>query len=372
MENYGASLNLEDHIRLIDFEESAARVLPTSAWDYLQTGAGAGSVTVENRNIWDRVHLVPRVLSGVSEPDTCVRILGRTWQHPIALAPIAAHGVFRDGAEIETAKGANAADSTLTLSTHGSVGIKEFGLAQQKPWWFQLYIHRDRNVTSRLVKEAHEFGAEAIVLTVDTPVAGYRDQDRKSFAGSPQRLTPGQPDSVYPNLFDLHRFEDQLPRHRKVLDPVLDPGVTWKDIEWLNSISSLPIIAKGVLHPLDALRLANSGVSGIVVSNHGGRNLDGGVNSLRQLQGIRNELGSDFLILYDGGITRGSHICKAISLGANAIFIGRPFIWGLSVFGASGVQRVVEILQTELETTMILCGARNLGTLIDQPVSFDL
>lgn len=364
--------SLEEHIRVIDFEESASHVLPPAVWNYLQTGAGAGSAAAENRKVWDKFHLVPRVLTGVSNPETQLCILGREWPHPIALAPVAAHGAFSEGAEIESATGANNAKSTLIVSTHGSLSIKEFGSNQHEPWWFQLYIHRDRSVTTRLIMEAHQYGAEAIVLTVDTPVAGYRDQDRKSFVGSAQRLTPGQPDSIYPNLFDLIRFDDQLPRHRKVLDPVLDPEVTWEDIDWLLSISKLPIIVKGVLHPLDAARLSKSGVSGLVVSNHGGRNLDGGINALRQLQTIRGEIGKDFLILYDGGITRGSEICKAITLGADAVLIGRPYIWGLSTFGSAGVQRVVEILQTELETTMILCGAKDLKSLAEQTPTSDL
>jgi 4-hydroxymandelate oxidase len=362
----------DEHIRVIDFEESASHVLSPAIWNYLQTGAGAGSATSENRKIWDKYHLVPRILAGVSKPETQVHILGREWVHPIALAPIAAHGVFHKGAENESAAGSNAAKSTLIVSTHGSLGVKEFGSNQKEPWWFQLYIHRDRSVTTRLIREAHQYGAEAIVLTIDTPVAGYRDQDRKSFVGSPKRLTPGQPDSIYPNLFDLERFDDQLPRHRKVLDPVLDPKITWEDIDWLLSISKLPIIVKGVLHPLDAVRLSKYGISGLVVSNHGGRNLDGGTNALRQLQAIRGALGKEFLILYDGGITRGSEICKAITLGADAVLIGRPYIWGLSTFGSAGVQRVIEILQTELETTMILCGAQDLKFLAGQTLTSDL
>jgi len=363
---------LDSHIRLIDFEQSAAQVLSAATWNYLQTGAGLGTAAIENRNIWNKFHLVPRVLSGVSHPNTKVCILGREWIHPVALAPVAAHGVFREGAELVTAQGAHDANATLIVSSHGSVSLREFGINQTEPWWFQLYIHRDRKVTARLVQEAVDYGAEAIVLTVDTPVAGYRDQDRKSFVGSGQRLTPGQPDSSYPNLFDLARFSDGLPRHRQVLDPVLDPELTWEDIDWLISISKLPIIVKGVLHPLDALQLSNSGVSGLVVSNHGGRNLDGGINSLRQLQAIRIAVGKEFLVLYDGGITRGSEICKAIALGADAVLIGRSYIWGLSTFGAAGVQRVLEILQTELETTMILCGAKDLKSLGTQTVISDL
>lgn len=364
--------DLDNHVRVADFEESASKVLPIASWNYLQTGAGDGATSQTNREIWSRVQLIPRVLRGITNPDTTTVILGRTWQHPIALAPVAAHGAFHSNAELETGAGAINSGTTLIVSTHGSLSLKDFSDNHKGPWWFQLYIHRDREVTKRLVEEAHLFGAEAIVLTVDTPVAGYRDQDRKTFVGSTKRLTPGQPDSSYPNLSDLERFDDGLPRHRKVLDPVLDPSVTWEDLNWLISVSKLPIIVKGILHPHDAKKLKDAGAAGLIVSNHGGRNLDGGVNALTQLSKIRDEIGISFPILYDGGITRGSHICKALALGANAILIGRPYIWGLGTFGALGVQRVVETLLTELETTMILCGAKDLASITTEMITSDL
>ena len=353
--------DLEQHVRLIDFEYSASKLLAASSWDYLQTGAGAGSSAQRNRDLWEGIKLIPHVLRGVSNPSTQVKILGRTWSHPICLAPVASHGAFHPGAEIESQLGAASANATLIVSTHGSLSIKEFSIGIEQPWWFQLYIHRDRAMSEKLILEAQTCGAEAIILTIDTPVAGYRDQDRKSFVGTSQRLTPGQPDSSYPNLVGLKGFEDNLPRHRKVLDPVLDPEVTWKDIEWVLSVSKIPVIVKGVLRPEDATRLLSLGVSGLVVSNHGGRNLDGGISALVQLPFIRRAVGENALLLVDGGITRGSDIVKALSLGANAIMIGRPYIWGLSCFGAAGVQRVIEILQSELETTMILCGMSSIG-----------
>lgn len=352
--------SIEELINVLDFEVESSRNIDLPFWNYLATGAGDGHGVLENCNSWSDHKIVPRVLRGVTHPDMQVKVLNRFWEHPIGLAPIASHGLYDAHGEISTQIGAQDSGSTLQLSTHSTIGIEEFATVTNYPWWFQLYIHRDRAVTTELLEKAAINRAEAIVLTVDTPVAGYRDLDRRTFTNSSARLTPGQPDSDYPNLSGLTRYSDSRPRHMKVLDPVLDPSISWKDLEWLLSNSKLPILVKGISHIDDAKLALKMGVEGLIVSNHGGRNLDGAATSALQILEIRQAVGNEPLIFVDGGIRRGSDIFKAVALGANAVLIGRPYMWGLSLFGASGVQRVVEILRTELETTMILAGANSL------------
>ncbi len=356
-------MELESHTRLIDFKVSSDQVLELPARNYLSTGSGDGSSTIANLDSWKSFSIVPRVLSGIANPDLSQSIFGRKWSIPIALAPIASHRIFHESAEFGSMESAATADATFIMSAHSSISLASFPGSFDNPWWFQLYVHRNCDFTENLVMQAENSGAEAIVLTVDTPVAGYRDQDRKTFIGSSPRLTPGQPDSVYPNLLGLNRFEDQRPVHRKILDPVLDPSLDWHDLEWLIALTRLPVIIKGVLHQEDAKRAADVGVAGIVVSNHGGRNLDGVVTPARQLPTIRKALGDSYPLFVDGGILRGADIAKAVALGADAVLIGRPYIWGLSAFGSLGAQRVIEILTTELETTMILSGCSNLNQL---------
>lgn len=351
---------MDELITLLDFEKECFANIDEASWNYLATGAGDGRSVIANTNFLNEIQILPRVLKGHSHPDLSLDILGRKWEHPIGLAPVAAHGAYNIYGELETQEGAENSGTTLMLSTHSTYPIQKFAESTNYPWWFQLYIHRDRKITSELIDRAFELKAEAIVLTVDTPIAGYRDLDRKTFLGSSARLTPGQPDSSYPNLMDLVRYEDGRPKHMKVLDPVLDPSLTWKDLEWLISKSNLPVIVKGILHSEDAFKVKEMGASGLIVSNHGGRNLDGVVPAVRQISEIRDKVGSNYLIFADGGIRRGSDIFKAIGCGANAVLIGRPYIWGLSLFGSQGVQRIVEILRTELETTMILAGTSSL------------
>lgn len=352
---------IDELVNLLDFESECEANIDTPFWNYLATGSGDGRAVRENNLVWTRYQIIPRILRGISHPDLSVNILGRKWEHPIGLAPVASHGVYEKFGEITTQEGAQNSGSTLQLSTHSTFSIEDFAKSTNYPWWFQLYIHRDRSVTSELLARAAEGKAEAIVLTADTPIAGYRDLDRKTFSNSSPRLTPGQPDSTYPNLNKLERYSDSRPRHMKVLDPVLDPGVTWKDLEWLISKTKLPVLVKGVTHPEDARIAKDLGAKGVIVSNHGGRNLDGVVSAVNQISPIREQLGEDYLIFADGGIRRGSDIFKSISLGANAILIGRPYIWGLSLYGALGVQRIIEILRTELEATMILAGTESLN-----------
>lgn len=352
--------DIEKLINLKDFELLCRDLLTSSALAYLETGAGDGSTVLANELYWQSLKLIPRVLKGIESVDTSTDLLGMKLNHPILLAPVASHSTFHESGELESMKGARESETTFIFSSHSSLSLRDIPIPPESNWWFQIYLHRDRDVSYELADLAISKGAKALVLTVDTPIAGYRDLDRRTFPESGPRLTPGQPESAYPNLSKLKRFEDNLPRHRKVLDPVLDPNVSWRDVEILLAKYKLPVILKGILHPLDARKAFEIGVSAIVASNHGGRNLDGAISAAESIRNIRRVVGESPIVLLDGGIRRGSDVLKAIALGANSVLIGRPYIWGLSIFGASGVSRIVEMLRTELEISMILCGVSKL------------
>lgn len=355
--------NFNSLINVADFEQHSRNTLSNSAFAYLETGAGDGYTARRNTYYWNSFNLTPRILEGIDSVDTTTKILGKSFKHPIFLAPVASHTTFHPEGEQASIKGALESNSVFTYSTHASISLQEIPIPTELNWWFQIYLHRQRAISESLIELALSKGAGALVLTVDTPVAGYRDLDRRTYPDSGLRLTPGQPESTYPNLAELVRFEDGLPRHRKVFDPVLDPKVSWKDVEELISKFDAPIILKGILSPDDAKRAFECGAKAIVVSNHGGRNLDGAITAAEAIYEIRSNIGSEKEILVDGGIRRGSDVFRALALGANAIMIGRPYIWGLSTFGSKGVARVVDILLTELEITMLLCGARTLSNI---------
>lgn len=356
-------MNIDEMVNVWDFEALAKQQLPRHAIAYLSTGAGNGNVVEANEQFWRKLQILPRVLAGSEVVDTSFDIFGSSLSHPIFLAPVASHSAFHKNGENETVKGALRSGAPLIYSTHSSVSLQEIQTQPELNWWFQIYLHRNREIAYSLAELAIQKGARALVLTVDTPVAGYRDLDRREFPQSGPRLTPGQPDSAYPNLQGLERFEDSLPRHRKVIDPVLDPKVDWSDVEKLLKRFGCPIILKGILHPGDAIKAFEFGVDAVIVSNHGGRNLDGSVVAAEMLPIIREAVGPHRKLLVDGGIRRGSDIFKAIALGANSVLVGRPYIWGLSTFGHEGVSRVVEILRTELEATMLLSGTKSLASI---------
>lgn len=359
-------MDIDKFINLFDFEKFASEMLSEAALSYLNTGAGDGSVVVANQEFWKSIEIYPRVLASRENIDTSVVVLKNKLPHPIILAPVASHAAFNPNGEAETISGALKSLSTLIFSTHSSLSLNSLEFPNELDWWFQLYLHRNRQVSRNLANVAITKGASALVVTVDTPIAGYRDLDRRVFPEQGPRLTPGQPDSSYPNLVGLERFEDGKPRHRKVVDPVLDPNLSWSEVNLLIKEFDVPVILKGIVHPDDAIRAFESGAAGIVVSNHGGRNLDGAVVAAKTLSRIRKAVGPNALIIVDGGIRRGSDVFKALALGANSVLIGRPYIWGLSAFGALGVERVVEILRTELETTMLLSGTQSISSIGSQ------
>lgn len=338
-------------VKVLDYRPLAEGLLDPATWDYVEGGAGDEHTLGWNERSWQDIALWPRVLTDVSTIDTTVTLLGQPLKHPILLAPTAAHRLYHPGAEPETLEGAALAEALAVMSTLGSTPVAELGRSARGAWWFQLYVQPDRSFTADLVGRAVEAGASAIVLTVDTPLLGARDRDRRSGGHTVDGLQP-------PNLAPVpETVPHDAPLHEQVYNPHLDPSLTWDTLAWLIDISPVPVLAKGVLRADDARRAVDVGVGGVIVSNHGARNLDTTVSSSGALPGVVTAVDAQVPVLVDGGIRRGTDIAKALCLGADAVLVGRPAIWGLATSGATGVANVVDMLRAELKMAMGLLGA---------------
>jgi 4-hydroxymandelate oxidase len=345
-------------VNVSELEPLARARLTESAYAYLAGGSGDEHTLRWNVDAWARIRLAPHFLVDVGATDTRLHLLGHDLAAPILLAPTAAHRLFHPDGEVETVRGAAAADTLYIQSTLATVGVAEVGGAATGPWWFQLYIQRDRGFTRELLARAEDAGASAVVLTVDLPVLGARDTDRRHGFELPDGLD-------YANLVGLDAIADDLPPARRVYNTRIDPTVTWTDLDWLRSVARVPLLVKGVLRSDDAVRAIDHGVDGLVVSNHGARNLDTVPATAEALPRVVEAVDGRVPVLVDGGVRRGTDVAKALILGATAVLVGRPYVWGLAVDGADGVKLVVDLLRTELEMAMCLLGAPTLADLTD-------
>lgn len=356
--------SLDTVLTVRDFQGLAADRVQPMAWAYLSSGAGDELSLRWNEQAWQDVPLVPRILQDVSQLSTGVQLLDMRLAHPILLAPAAAHGAFHPDGERGTLKGAAASETVYVQSSHGSVDVETVGREARAPWWFQVYVQRDRAFAARLVDRAVESGATALVLTVDAPTGGRRDRDQRLYLRGhrPQNL-PGHDEADYPNLVGVSRAVDDVAVHRRVYDAVLDPGLTWRDVDWLVERTSVPVLLKGVLRPEDVQRALDSGAAGLIVSNHGARQVDTVLPTAAALPRVAAAASGRLPVLVDGGIRRGTDVLKALCLGADAVLLGRPYLWALGAFGGAGVARAVDIVRTELEIAMCQVGARSLAEL---------
>lgn len=335
---------------LADYEGQARRRMTHQAYEYVAGGAADEITLRANREAYDRIRLDPRVLVDVSRLDTRVTLLGRELPFPILIAPTAYHKMVHPEGELATARGAAAARATMVVSSFSTARVEDIAGAAQTPLWFQLYVQPDRGFTRELVQRVEGAGYQALCLTVDTPTTGPRDrQIRAGFT-----LPPGV-------------AEENMKRPGQQAPGVLDPALTWKDVEWLRSFARVPVLLKGVLNPADAARGVEAGAAGILVSNHGARNLDTLPATIEALPRVVDAVGGRVPVLVDGGIRRGTDVLKALALGANAVLIGRPYLYGLAVAGADGVAGVVNLLRAELEMAMALTGRPTIAS-IDRSV----
>jgi len=339
-------------INISDFESLAKEKLTQMAYDYYSSGANDEVTLKENCAAYKRICLKYRVLVDVSKRDISTEILGNKISMPVMIAPTAFHKMAHDEAEVAVARAAGAAGTIMILSTLSNSAVEEVVKASVKPVWFQLYVFRDREVTRDLIKRAENAGCKAIVLTVDAPLLGTRERDVRNRFDLPEGITVKNLETV---------FKEKLPRKgdsgiASYVSEYLDASLNWKDIEWLKSITKLPLHIKGIACKEDAILSVKHGADGIVVSNHGGRQLDSCRATINVLPEVADVVQDKIEILIDGGIRRGTDILKAIALGAKAVLVGRPVIWGLAAEGEKGVKAVLEIFRKELDLAMALCG----------------
>ncbi|MFE0177212.1 alpha-hydroxy acid oxidase [Streptomyces sp. NPDC059002] len=339
-------------LTLDDYATLARRQLPRQDWDFIAGGAGRERTLAANEASFDTVSLRPRALPGRTEPDTQVRILGSRWAAPLGVAPVAYHELAHGDGESGTAKAAGALGLPVVVSTFASQTLERVARNAAAPLWLQMYCFRDQEVTRSLARRAADAGYEALVVTVDTPFMGRRLRDLRNGFQVPPHIVPA---NLVDDLADGAQARDAASpaaHSRTAFDPALDWSVVARLREW----SGLPVVAKGVLSAEDARAALDAGVAGIIVSNHGGRQLDGAPATLEALPEVVAAVEGRCPVLMDGGIRRGSDIVVALAFGATAVLVGRPVLYGLAVDGTAGVHAVLSILLRELADTMALTG----------------
>jgi 4-hydroxymandelate oxidase len=338
---------------LADFEPLARARLSHFAYEYISSGAADELTLRWNREAFEQIRLCPRVLVDVEKIDTRVTLLGQAMPHPILLAPTARHRLAHPEGEVATAQGAGAAGATFVVSSLSNRRLPNIASAAKAPLWFQLYdLRKDRREFVRsVIGDAEQTGCRAFVVTVDAPVDGARNRVQRVADQLPQDLdTPyyqkanSSPGSILPIMGSMGSF-------------------TWEAIQWVLSVTRLPIVLKGIMNPEDAELAVRAGVAAIIVSNHGGRCLDTQPATIHALGPVVEKVAGRLPVLVDGGIRRGTDVLKALALGAQAVLIGRPYVYGLATNGAEGVAQVVNILRDEFQMAMALTGRPSISSI---------
>jgi 4-hydroxymandelate oxidase len=340
--------DLHSYLTVDEFEEAARDRLPQMVFDYFAGGAGDEWTLAENRRAFERWVLRPRVLVDVSNIDLRTTVLGQQVAFPILLAPTALQRMAHRFGELATARAAASLGALMILSTASTATLEEVAGSGAR-LWFQLYVLKDRDLTAELVKRAHAAGCGALVLTVDAPTLGRRFRDDRNRFSLPPGIGLANLEGMdLPESEGSRLFAFFVERH--------DASLTWDDVAWLGSLAPMPIVVKGIVRGDDAVLAVEAGAAAIVVSNHGGRQLDGAPATIDVLPEVIEAVEGRAEVLVDGGIRRGSDALKALAMGARAVLVGRPYLWGLAVDGEAGVRRVLELLRDELAHTMALCG----------------
>jgi 4-hydroxymandelate oxidase len=336
-------------ISLADYERAAMDSLDRGTLAYYAGAAGDELTLKDNVAAWQRYAIRPRVLVGAGHRDPSVTVLGQQRPHPLIIAPMAVQGLAHPDGELATARAAAATGSIMSLATLASTTVG--AMAQAAPGatrWFQLYVFRDRGVSRDLVAQAVEHGYEALVVTVDLPITGVRERELRWAAelSTKPQMVPRGSDAA-----------DAVTMTPAEFATMIDPDLNWSDIERFATDCPLPVVVKGILTPEDAILAAEHGARAVVVSNHGGRQLDTVLSGADALGPVVDAVGDRLEVLVDGGIRRGTDVLKALALGAKAVLVGRPLLWGLALGGAEGAQRVLEILLWEFDVALALAGA---------------
>ena len=359
-----------------DYRRLAAKRLPRFLFDYADGGAGTEESMVGNETDFRRFRLEQRVMRDVSDIDTGTELCGRRVSMPLALAPVGMAGMFARRGEVLGTRAAAAAGVPFTLSTVGICPVEEVNAATREPCWFQLYMLRDRGLVQALLERAASAGCDTLLFTVDLPVAGMRHRDTQNgmLGGAPlakarQLLArpgwlfdvgiKGKP-HTFGHLVDAVADPNDFESFKTFVDSQFDPTVTWKDIEWLRSVWRGKLVIKGVMTGADALSAADCGADGVVVSNHGGRQLDGVAACIVKLPEVAAAVGERLEVLMDGGVRSGTDVVKALALGARGVLIGRPWIWAVAARGERGLADYLGVLRREIEVSMALMGVNRI------------
>jgi 4-hydroxymandelate oxidase len=338
-----------DLLTLGDFERIASERVPAPTRAFIDGGAGDERVLQKNQRAFDAVTLMPRILVDVSSRSTSVTLLGEELSTPVMLAPSAMHRMVHPDGEAATVRGAGEAGALTVLSMASSLPVESVMKDASGPVWFQAYVGKDRALTAEVLARAEAAGCSAIVVTVDAPVVGGRTRElRMNFS-----VDPGWFSDDHTPMYGL----TSPTASGRAATELWDSSLSWVDLSWIRSVSSLPIVLKGVLRVDDAERAAAEGIDAVIVSNHGGRQLDAAPATLTVLPPIADAVGDRMPVLVDGGIRRGTDVMIALAYGAAAVLVGRPILWGLSVDGDRGVEAILRILTDDLEIAMALCGA---------------
>jgi len=348
-------------LNLAEFERAAAAALPPMAFDYFAGGANDEVTLRGTRAAWDAISIRYRVLRGIDERTTATEVLGAELAFPALVAPMAFQRLAHADGETAVMRAAGAAGAGMVLSTLATTSLEDVRGASEAPLWFQLYIYKDRQASKDVVQRAEAAGCSALVLTADSPILGRRERDvRTGFH------VPGE--FPVPNLTGSARHALATPPTsasslQQFVAEHWDASLSWDDVAWLQSITELPILVKGIVRGDDAKMALESGAAGVIVSNHGGRQLDTSIQTARALAEVSQALDGEGTLLVDGGIRRGTDIVKAIAMGADAVLVGRPLLWGLALDGEAGARRVLELLRDEFDLAMALAGAASVDEL---------
>ena len=338
---------------IADYERKAADLLPPAYHAYVSGGVGDNLTMQGNLAAFDSIRLLPRVFRDVSHISTRAVLMEDAYSFPLLTAPAAMNKLIHPDGELAIARACKAMGVGQVLSTMSTTAVEEV-TAVGHPVWFQLYLFRDRGLSERLIQRADAAGCKALVLTVDVPMIGLRANLTRAGFSTPATLP-------FPNL--VREGEAMTEDLIRAVATNFDPGLTWADIAWMRQRTRLPIWVKGILRPDDARRAVDAGIDGIIVSNHGGRQLDSVVATIDALPAVADAVGSEVPLVIDGGIRRGTDILKALALGASAVLVGRPPLWGLAVDGEEGVKGILEIYRKEFNNVMAQCGCDKLDAI---------
>jgi L-lactate dehydrogenase (cytochrome) len=369
---------VKDITCIADLRQAARRKVPRAFFDYAEAGSYAQETLRANREDLERIKLRQRILVDVSSRDTRAAILGEPVSLPLALAPIGLCGMQRGDGEILACRAAHAAEIPFTLSTMSICSIEDVAEAVDKPFWFQLYVMKDRGFARALIERAAAAKCSALVLTVDLQVLGQRHCDvRNGLTVPPEIRIKNVIDIAFKPAWALSVLRGKrktfgnIAGHVRGMENVnslaqwiagqFDPALSWKDVEWIKSLWPGKLVLKGILDVEDARTAVKTGASALVVSNHGGRQLDGAPSSIAALPRIAEAVGGDIEVMFDGGIRSGQDLMRALALGARSCLIGRAYIYGLGAGGQAGVARAIEIIRKELDVTMALTGVNSVA-----------